>query len=68
MSEISLTQLEADLAEFEQRYRLSSDEFYCQFQAGQTDDHMDYTEWAALIQMRDHLQERLRLLTGDTPA
>ena len=68
VSRRQLAQLQVDLAEFEQRYHLSSAEFYRQFQAGQTDDRLDYTEWAALIQMRDHLQERLRLLTGDTPA
>ena len=65
VSRRQLAQLQVDLAEFEQRYRLSSDEFYCQFQAGQTDDLMDYTEWAALIQMTNNLRERLRLLSGD---
>ncbi len=60
-----LAQLQTDLAEFEQRYHLSSDEFYRQYQAGQTDDRMDYTEWAALIQMVNNLRERLRLLSGE---
>ncbi|HET90721.1 MAG TPA: hypothetical protein ENN99_08295 [Chloroflexi bacterium] len=59
-----LSQLEADLTEFEQRYDLPSTEFYRRFQAGQTDDRMDYVEWASLVQMRDNLQQRLRLLTG----
>jgi hypothetical protein len=53
------------MTEFEQRYHVSSAEFYRQFQAGQTDDRLDYTEWAALTQMTDNLRERLRLLSGD---
>ena len=60
-----LAQLQVDLAEFEQRYHLSSAEFYRQFQAGQTDDRLDYAECAALTQMTDNLRERLRLLSGD---
>ena len=47
MPETSLAQLEVALAEFEQHYHLSSAEFYRQFQAGQTADRLDYTEWAA---------------------
>jgi predicted restriction endonuclease len=60
-----LQQLQADLVEFEQRYHLSSSEFYRQFQAGQTSDAMDYVEWASLIQMADNLTKRLRLLGGE---
>ena len=59
-----LDQLQGDLAEFEEQYGLSSDEFYHRYQAGQTDDRMDYVEWASLVQMRDNLQERLRILIG----
>jgi hypothetical protein len=60
-----LSQLQTDLAEFEQRYGLSSDDFYRRFQDGETDDRMDYVEWASLVQMTRNLQERLRLLTGE---
>ena len=60
-----LGQLQGDLAEFEERYGFSSDEFYHRYQAGQTDDRMDYVEWASLVQMRDNLQERLRILIGE---
>jgi len=60
-----LSQLQADLAEFEERHGLSSADFYRRFQAGQTDDRMDYVEWASLVQMTRNLQERLRLLTGE---
>ncbi len=60
-----LRQLQADLAEFEQKYQRSSTEFYQQFQAGQTGDAMDYVEWASLVQMTDNLTKRLRLLSGE---
>jgi len=63
-----LHQLQADLAEFEQQYHLSSTEFYQQFQAGQTGDDLDYVEWASLVQMADNLKKRLRLLTGEADA
>ena len=63
-----LRQLQADLAEFEQKYQRSSTEFYQQFQAGQTGDEMDYVEWASLVQMADNLKKRLRLLSGEAEA
>jgi hypothetical protein len=60
-----LRQLQAELAEFEQKYQRSSTEFYRQFRAGETGDEMDYVEWASLVQMADNLNKRLRLLTGE---
>ena len=60
-----LHQLQADLAEFEQKYQRSSTEFSQQSQAGQTSDAMDYVEWASLVHMADNLTKRLRLLSGE---
>lgn len=60
-----LSQLQADLAEFEQRFGLASAEFYRRYQAGETDDRMDHVEWASLVQMAESLRERLRVLTGE---
>jgi hypothetical protein len=57
-----LEELEQDLAEFEERYELSSAEFYRRFQAGEMGDDMDYVEWASLHQMAERLRERTRLL------
>jgi hypothetical protein len=62
-----LAELQQDLASFEQRYSLASSEFYRQFQAGQTDDRMDYVEWASLFQMYTNLEERLKVLAGEEP-
>jgi hypothetical protein len=39
-----LSELRDDLVELEQRYGLPSDEFYRRYQAGQTDDRMDYVD------------------------
>jgi ATP-dependent helicase YprA (DUF1998 family) len=60
-----LSEIQSDLAELEARYGLSTDEFYSHYQAGQTDDRLDYVEWASLVQMRDNLQARLRVLVGE---
>ena len=60
-----LKELEADLANFEQQYGMPSSEFYRRYQAGQTDDRMDYVEWASLVHMRENLLHRLQLLTDD---
>lgn len=65
VSRAQLSQLKVDLAEFEQRYGLSSAEFYRQYREGQTDDRMDYVEWASLVHMADNLDRRLKVLAGE---
>jgi hypothetical protein len=64
ISREQLTELQHDLADYEQQYGLTSSEFYQQFQSGETDDCMDYVEWASLFQMAENLQERLYLLAS----
>ena len=60
-----LAELQQDLTKFEQHYGHTSAEFYRQFQAGQTDDRMDYVEWASLFQITANLEKRLRILEGE---
>jgi hypothetical protein len=60
-----MQQIQADLTEFEEQYGMSSEEFYRQWQAGETDDRMDFVEWASLIQMRENVKERLALLESE---
>jgi hypothetical protein len=55
---VRLDELNAELAEFEQRYGMTSDEFYPLYQAGQTDDRMDFVEWASLAQMAENLRRK----------
>lgn len=66
--QLQLGALQTDLAEFEQQYGLDSAEFLHRYQTGQTDDRMDYVEWASLVHMRDNLLNRLQLLNSDTAA
>jgi hypothetical protein len=61
-SQQKLAELKQDLAQFEERYALSSDEFYNRFQAGEMGDAMDFIEWASLFQMVCKLRERIDLL------
>ena len=63
-SRAQLDVLQADLAEFEERYGMTSDKFYRRYQDGQIDDRMDFVEWASLVQMVDNLQQRLHMLAG----
>jgi hypothetical protein len=62
-----LHQLQQDLAEFEQQYNLSSEEFYRHFQMGQIGDDMDFVEWASLVQMVENLKKRLQVLQVSEP-
>lgn len=61
-----LAVLAGDLATFEQQYHISTAEFSRRYEAGQTDDRMDFVEWASLLRMRDNLLRRLQVLTGES--
>jgi hypothetical protein len=63
--EIDLAATEKDLVEFEQTNHLSTTDFFQQWQTGQTDDRMDYVEWASLAQMAENLRKRLEFLTDE---
>lgn len=63
---VQMKQLLADLTEFEKRYNMPSAEFFHRFQSGETDDRMDYIEWASLVQMVDNLKQRLFLLADES--
>ena len=57
-----IDQLAERLIVFERQYHESSDGFLRRWQAGQTPDSFDFTEWASLAQARQFLQVRLKLL------
>ena len=63
--ETDLARVEVVLGEFEQRYSLSSSDFWQRYQAGQMPDEADFMEWNAFCKMRQRLVERLRILRGD---
>lgn len=60
-----LDELQLELSVFEEQYGYSSAEFYQRFQNGETDDRMDFIEWASFCQMADLQQKRLRALMGE---
>ena len=64
-SRAQLRELDRDLGALEARHGLSSETFYARYQSGQTDDRMDFVEWASLVQMRDGLRERLQIISGE---
>jgi hypothetical protein len=64
---LQLETLQSDLLAFEKQYGMDSAEFYRRFQAGETDDRLDFVEWASLVQMAARLQERLELLNSEVP-
>jgi len=52
------------LAQFEQQYGLSTDDFWFRFQAGQTADSADFMEWNVFSKMRNRICSRLQILRG----
>lgn len=63
--EADLARIHAVLAEFEQKYGLTSDEFWQRFQAGQMSDTADFMEWNAFYKMKQRILARLNILRGD---
>ena len=54
--------LEQQLADFERRYYLNSEEFYEKFERGEMGDVMDFIEWSATYEMAANLRHRLSIL------
>jgi hypothetical protein len=54
--------LEQQLADFERRYSLSSEEFYEKFERGELGDAMDFVEWSATYEMATKLRRQLSIL------
>jgi hypothetical protein len=63
--QLDLGATEKDMSKFERKYKMSTADFFRQWQAGKTDDRMDYVEWASLAQMADNLQKRLEFLSSE---
>lgn len=62
---IHLRETERDLAAYEEKFGMTSQEFIKKYQAGQTDDSMESIEWASLVQMADRIRQRLDFLTNE---
>ena len=60
--EAVLRDLERDLSELELEYKMSSEDFFQRWQAGEMADTADFMDWNALYQMAREVRERLELL------
>jgi hypothetical protein len=61
-AERELVALQSRVAEFEQQYGMSSEEFYRRFRAGELGDSADFVEWSVFHEMCESVQERLQEL------
>jgi len=57
---MQLEDIERVLADYEKQHGMSSAEFFQKYNSGQTDDRMDYVEWASLTQMAEHLRQKIK--------
>jgi hypothetical protein len=60
-----LTEIQQHLAAFEQKYELTSEEFYLRYEDGQLGDSADFMEWSSFYDMRRSLQQYLGWLAGE---
>lgn len=51
-----------ELKVYEQRFGITSEDFYKKFTSGESGDSADFFEWSALYQMYLRAAERLRIL------
>lgn len=62
-----LVGLQAQIAEFEAQYQLSSDSFYLRFERGELGDAMDCIEWSATLEMIARLKRQVESLGEGKP-
>jgi hypothetical protein len=60
--ETQLADLREDLARFEQRYAMTSTDFFARYQAGQMGDDADVFEWNSLYKMHARLADAVKSL------
>ncbi|WP_374687213.1 hypothetical protein [Promineifilum sp.] len=58
-------ELRADLLKFEERFDMTSEEFYNRFEAGEMGDDADFIEWASFFDMYHHAKDRLAALSDE---
>ncbi len=60
----ALDALVRSLAAYEQKYQMSSDEFYARYLSGKMEDSKDFVEWAGdyqhYIQLKQELEQKLK--------
>ena len=58
----TIAKLKADLKEYEEKYSLTSEVFYQNFKAGNTDDSEDTILWAGVYEFLIESEEKLKQL------
>ena len=53
---------------FEEKYRLSSEDFCRRYEKGSMGDDMDYVEWSATVDMLAGIEKRISLLQQEASA
>ena len=61
-------ELGAELTNFEQRYGMSSADFYAKFEHGELGDAIDFFEWSAAWQMYNSALKYLQVLSAEPTA
>jgi hypothetical protein len=56
---MQLEEIERVMADYERQYGMETTDFFKKYDSGQTDDRMDFVEWASLTQMAKHLRQTL---------
>jgi len=62
---MQLGDMERVIAEYEKQYGMTSVEFLKKYEAGKTDDRMDYVEWASLTKMAKSFHETLTAISSE---
>ncbi len=62
---LQLEDMERVLADYEKQYGMSSAEFLRKYEAGKTDDRMDYVEWASLTKMSRSFRKTLTAISSE---
>lgn len=62
---MQLEDMERVLANYEKQYDMSSAEFLKKYESGQTDDRMDFVEWASLTKMAGHFLQTLTAISSE---
>lgn len=57
-------ELRADLLRFEERFGMTSEDFYTRFEAGEIGDDADFIEWASFFDMYQNAKSRFEALSN----
>ncbi len=62
---MQLEDMERVTANYEKQYGMSSAEFLKKYEAGKTDDHMDFVEWSGLTKMSKSFRKTLAAIDSE---